>query len=520
MTFETALSGLNGASKALDVTGDNISNANTIGFKLAQTHFADIFAASVAGAAASSMGLGSGANNVVQSFKQGAINSTNNPLDMAINGRGFFRMDDNGAISYTRNGQFHAVGELDSAGGTYTPAQLATQRLYVVNDDGHRLMGYNADYTTNPTGTISTASPPTDILIDTNMPASATTNAAMGLNLDSRAPYVAGAFDPYDPSTYNIQSSVRTYDAAGKRYDLTTYYANVAANTWRVDTTLKPDVSALGYPMVVTAGANDQFTIQLNGGGAQTVTLPANAAGYVDSSDLKKAFQAAVDSALGVGQATVMLNGSHLDVLPAAAGGSVVLGEGNGAMAAYFGDTQPAGLLTFDSFGKLSPLNQSFAMTYQAGPGNIQLDFSGTTQYASTSGVNSAIADGYGSGQMTSLSVGADGVINANYSNSQSRKVAQVVLANFANSAGLVKQGDNRWLASAQSGAEQLDTPANANAKTSLGLGSLSGAAVESSNIDLGAEMINLITQQRYYQANAQAIKTQDQVLQTLSNIR
>ena len=128
MSFQQALSGLNASSQALDVLGNNIANANTVGFKSAEVHFSDVFANSLAGSGASQVGIGAAISGIQQAFSQGNVTATNNPLDISINGGGFFRMDRNGEITYTRNGQFH----LDNAG-------------FIVNDQAMRVMGYPAD---------------------------------------------------------------------------------------------------------------------------------------------------------------------------------------------------------------------------------------------------------------------------------------------------------------------------------------------------------------------------------------
>jgi flagellar hook protein FlgE len=102
MGFQQGLSGLNAASKSLDVIGNNISNANTVGFKQAQVQFADVYANSLSGASANAVGIGVRVSTIAQQFTQGNISSTNNPLDTAINGNGFFRMIKNGAVTYTQ----------------------------------------------------------------------------------------------------------------------------------------------------------------------------------------------------------------------------------------------------------------------------------------------------------------------------------------------------------------------------------------------------------------------------------
>jgi len=122
MSFQQGLSGLNAAAKNLAVIGNNVANASVVGFKSSQAQFADVFASSLSGSGGIQVGIGTQVKAVAQQFSQGNITATNNPLDIAINGKGFFRMSQNGAVSYSRNGQFHP----DNAG-------------YVVNADNLRL---------------------------------------------------------------------------------------------------------------------------------------------------------------------------------------------------------------------------------------------------------------------------------------------------------------------------------------------------------------------------------------------
>jgi flagellar hook protein FlgE len=144
----------------------------------------------------------------------------------------------------------------------------------------------------------------------------------------------------------------------------------------------------------------------------------------------------------------------------------------------------------------------------------FDLDFRGSTQYGSNFSVNSLTQDGYTSGKLSGFSIAPDGQILGQYSNGQAKTLGQVVLANFANPQGLTPLGNNQWQETSESGLPLIGTPASGS------LGALQSAAVEDSNVDLTAELVNMITAQRVYQANAQTIKTQDQVLQTLVNLR
>jgi flagellar hook protein FlgE len=144
----------------------------------------------------------------------------------------------------------------------------------------------------------------------------------------------------------------------------------------------------------------------------------------------------------------------------------------------------------------------------------FKIDFNSSTQFGSASSVDRLTQGGYSSGSLTGLSAGADGVIVGRYSNGQTRNLGQLVLATFANSNGLQPLGNNQWALSSVSGPELIGAPGAGSR------GVLQSSSIEESNVDLTAELVNMITQQRNYQANAQTIKTQDQIMQTLVNLR
>jgi len=155
----------------------------------------------------------------------------------------------------------------------------------------------------------------------------------------------------------------------------------------------------------------------------------------------------------------------------------------------------------------------SFSITPTDGsttPQALTLDLSGTTQYGSANGVNNLAQDGYASGTLSNFSIGADGTITGNYSNGQTMALGQIVLANFNNPNGLLNLGGNQFQETTASGVAQVSTPGSTNH------GTLTGGALEASNVDLTNQLVDLITAQRNYQANAQTIKTQQTVDQTL----
>jgi flagellar hook protein FlgE len=402
MSFQQGLSGLNAAAKNLDVIGNNVANAGTVGFKQSQTQFADVYANSLTGAGGSGVGIGTKVAQIAQQFTQGNITSTNNPLDIAINGGGFFRMDTGGEVTYQRNGQF----QLDRMG-------------FIVNPTGARLTGYTA----NAAGVLSTGSPAPLSINTADLAPRVTSEVGAVLNLDSRSTSLAAAsFDMNDPTTFHSSTSVSVYDSLGNQHSLQTYYVKTAPGTWSV------------FASTDGAAATAAGTLSFDSSGALTTAMPFT-----------------IPVAVTTGAAT---------------------------------------------------------------PFNVDVDFTGSTQFGSSFSVNTLNQDGYTSGRLAGFNIGADGVLLGRYTNGQSAVLGQVVLASFANPNGLQPTGNNMWAETSTSGTPLVGTPDSGN------LGVLQSSAVEDSNVDLTAELVNLITAQRVYQANAQTIKAQDAVLQTLVNLR
>lgn len=145
-------------------------------------------------------------------------------------------------------------------------------------------------------------------------------------------------------------------------------------------------------------------------------------------------------------------------------------------------------------------------------PGSI--DYTDTTQFGNDSTVDRLIQGGYAAGSLVGVGVSSDGILQGRYSNSQSRNLGQVVLANFSDPNGLLNLGNNEWSETSTSGPPLLGAPGTGTRAV------IQSATVEDSNVDLTKELVDMISAQRNYQANAQTIKTQDQVMQTLVNLR
>jgi flagellar hook protein FlgE len=199
------------------------------------------------------------------------------------------------------------------------------------------------------------------------------------------------------------------------------------------------------------------------------------------------------------------LNGS----VPAAA--TPMTFDSTGALLTPAGP--PIGIFPQTFSPEPDPINAP-GVTTGANPMAFNLDLGASTQYGNIFGVNSLRQDGYTSGRLAGLSISSDGTVQGRYSNGQSRDLAQVVLGNFTNPNGLNSLGNNQWAETADSGQPLIGVPGSGS------LGAIQSAAIEESNVDLTAELVNMITYQRAYQANSQTIKTQDQIMQTIVNIR
>lgn len=256
MSFQQGLSGLAAAAKNLDVVGNNVANSNTVGFKSSQIQFADVYASSLTGAGSSQIGIGVQVAAVSQQFTQGNVTATNNPMDIAINGGGFFRVSDNGAISYTRNGQF----QFDKEG-------------YIVTTSGARLTGYAAD----STGALSTGAPVEINISTTDLAPQTTSTVDAELTLDSNSDIidtVTHPFSPTDPDSYNSSTSLTVYDSLGNAEVFQMFFIKTAANTWDVQALTDPDAyaanPATGFASVGTLGFTSSGMID-----TATTTFPS-----------------------------------------------------------------------------------------------------------------------------------------------------------------------------------------------------------------------------------------------------
>ena len=436
MSFQQGVSGLTASARNLEVIGNNVANASTVGAKVARAEFADVYARAISGGS-SSIGLGVSQTAVTQQFSQGSFQSTDNPLDMAINGGGFFQLKDaGGMLQYTRNGQF----KVDRDG-------------FITNTQGAKLIGYPA----NAQGKLVPGQSQPLSLPTAGIKPSITANVKLELNLDARGratrdPAVTPVINFNDAKTYNNATSVNVYDSKGQEVALTYYFQKsdpvLAPDTWSVY------AAANGTPVNRDLAGNPQAiaTLKFPSDGSAPIN-PANPAPPL----------------------------APIPLPPIA--------------FAVPATTNSQGVVT-------EPI------------ASVKLDMAQLTQYGAIFGVTNVTQDGFPPGQLSSIKIQPNGIVMASYSSGQSTPIGQVQIATFRNVQGLQPLGGNAWSSTYESGDAITGTPGAGN------LGVLQAGVVEQSNVDLTNELVQMMVAQRIYQANAQTIKTQDSILQTLVNLR
>jgi flagellar hook protein FlgE len=406
MPFRIALSGLNAAQTDLSVTGNNVANASTSGFKGSRAEFADVYAVAFEGIGSLATGNGVAVSGISQNFSQGNIDFTERNLDLAVSGQGFFVLNGSSGQSFSRSGAFNIDRE-----GMVVNASAQRLQVFPAISGG----GFN-------TGVLSDVQ-----LLTSDGPPKATTSLDVTLNLSSSDSVpTTTPFDPTDPTSFNNSTSTVVYDSLGGPHASTLYYVKSATlNQWNA------------YQYV------DGNVVQ--SGGASPVSITFNADGTLNTPSS----------------------------IPYDA-----IASGTGAL-----------------------------------PIQLSVNYSKSTQFGSSFSVNGLSQDGFTTGRLSGIDIDNEGVVFARYTNGQSDPLGKVALATFANVGGLAQQGNTAWTQSFESGDLVLGEANTAS------FGLVQSGALESSNVDIAASLVNLITAQRNFQANAQVISAADTVTQTIINI-
>ena len=553
--FGISVSGIKNSQKHIDVTSNNISNTNSYGFKKSRAEFADVYANSVFTNSKTNSGMGVQNTVVSQQFVQGALSGdTGNPLDMAIQGNGFFVLEGPGsdAQTFTRNGAFQinkegfvvtAMGDYlqgwdVNPDGTTTSLDLSnTHNIRLPADTGAPQMSTNISIGVNLPADKDNLKPnlptPNDPFTGAPWAPQAPTDPQYGIKRNPATGAVAadGAvtqyftdFDPKNASTYTASTSQTIHDSLGRAHTLTYYMLKMGPeskdsnnNVW----TVIPFVD--GYPVDIASqgtGADAQYP--------SIISVPESSKSSVAGANF-----------FGF-KCTFLPNGEMKNTIP----GKLELCNPNDQNANTManslreqlfgppGDANNTGVLANTVFD-LTFENRTGAQAKDSiytgldgslhtalGKGidpvqKLNIQFSASQYGSSNFSVSQAPTnDGYATGILIGMSVDENGIIQCEYSNGQVKNIAKVAMADFANQQGLTKIGDTQWKQSNASG-EAIAKEANSGSA-----GSIKGSNLELSNVDLTNELVELITAQRNYQANAQSLQTQNTVMDSILNIR
>lgn len=464
--MSSGISGVDCMSSMMSVISNNVANVNSIAQKGSSVTFQDVLAGSYG---PDTVGNGASLAFVKTDFGDGPVEATSNPTDMAISGKGFFMLRDplqTEANLYSRDGQF----KLTDPVGAGDPNALYS----LTSPDGYKLQGINLGSVTPQTGKVE------DIVIQRALPPKATENVTVAVNLQNDPAKVEQIDQPLYSSwngtkspaiadgNYDFHTVTSAYDDSGNKFDLTIYFDHTTnANEQEFLVTCDP--------------AMDQRLI--NGGPARYSDPPLPSTG-----------------ALMYGKLSFNSSGEIADI--------------------SCWNVPAVGPLVPDPANRLQPVpgtdSYKFAYNTSGGDNNLSANLNfgqgpiQTTSYASDSFTLFQNQDGYGKGYLESVSVDKDGVITGSYSNDQNVKQAQVALADFSNYRGLTLGNGNNFLASSDAGQRVLSTAGQDS------LGTISGNALEDSNVDLGKQFTDLILTQRSFQANAKSISTADEIYQTV----
>ncbi|MTJ01010.1 flagellar hook protein FlgE [Idiomarina piscisalsi] len=401
MSFNIALSGINASQKDLDVTANNISNVKTSGFKQSRAEFADVYATSIFNAGNTKVGDGVLTSSVAQQFSQGTLDFTENSLDMAISGNGFFATTDglgSRDMTYTRSGAFKLNSD-----------------KFIVDNQGNFLQGYQVNRNSGATTSTSLATTQPIRVPDVAGAPQQTENIFTSFNVDARltnipdnggGPPPTSNFDPDSPSTYNASTSATVYDSLGESHILSTYYVKRGSNQWDVYATFDGKEIDMG----TTANAN---------GGAES------AAGSVG-----RRISFNPDGTPNVAAPNITFPEAIIDLSGSDPNGDPYLTNGAD-------DTQTVQFNFQDETGTTAP-----------------------TQFASDFEVTTLDQDGTTVGRLTNVDISKSGAIAATYSNGDVQYLGQVALVRFANEQGLTQIGGTKWRESISSG-EPLSGEAN-----------------------------------------------------------
>jgi flagellar hook protein FlgE len=469
------VSGLKNHQTRMDIIGNNIANVNTVGYKKSRVSFQEMLSQNLRGASSPTkdrgginpiqVGLGMSLASIDVIHTSGSFESTGKNTDLAIEGEGFFVLGSGDEVYYTRAGNFDFdfnMSFYNKSNGMFVKGILA-----------------DANGEINPKGEIV----PINLNSHLSSPPHATSNIDFGKNLDSRA---------------SLQTGTETVG-----------HTTGTPTILTLDTTSLPITGITiedSSGNVLTEGAPDGFTVNYHTG---EVTIAAGAASENYTINYQMAnYGTSVsifDSKGDVHTVNVYFTKTAYNTWEVVTFLDNQLNSGG------------RGMLTFDPVnGKLTSSTVTNVVQTVDGADELDftLDFGNVTEYADNFTITYTNQNGYAAGDLQGISVDTRGIMTGTFSNGQRRNLAQVVIATFANPAGLLKTGSNLYIASSNSGEPNVGLPNQG------GRGLIKPETLEMSNVDLSQEFVDMIITQRGFQANSRIITTSDQILEELVNLR
>jgi flagellar hook protein FlgE len=544
-SFSIPLSGLEADSTALNTIANNLANLNTTAFKAQTANFSDLFYQQV-GSAGSGDPIQAGAGTLISSistdFSNGSTSPTGNSSDVALDGTGFFVVQNNGEVEYTRDGTFNVNAE-----------------GFLVTQSGLSVLGYPS-----VNGVVQTQAPlaPIQVPVGQIEAPKATQNLSITANLDANAQAAASSAFTFagnlDSSGAGspVTETIPVFDSNGTAQQLTATLTNASPTTWTYVLKLNG--------VAATAGGTGTLTFNAGTGALATPAAPLTGITFPATTDGANPLNLGWDpsSLTGTASATALtgaaqLGGSAASTTPIPVAVQLFdsLGEAHNATVTFTKDTSAAnqwdyevslptadaggavgataaGTLDFSGSGALTRINGVAANTATSvipltfaglsdGAANLNFNwnlFSAAgqptiTQVASASGASATSQDGYAGGQYTGYAIDSNGIVSATFSNSQTTAVGQLGVASVTNLQGLTRLGDNNYATTLASG------EASTGVANSGGRGAIQDSALEASNVDISSEFADLIVAQRAFEANSKAVTTFDTVAQETINL-
>lgn len=541
-SLTAGVSGLKGFQTKMDVIGNNIANVNTTGFKSSSVAFAEILSQNETKGEArfdsspslyNQIGLGVRVASISRDFSQGALSSTNTKTDLAIQGQGYFLINDGEQDLVTRAGnfKFNKDGYLVTENGLNVRGFNATA-------DGTVINGGSAENIQISFGDVFAPVRTQNIYLAGNLSANTSTKQLLiqnnALTVDTNGSLAQTTTDINDLTQTTVDLSVGDTieftgtDSAGGAIAITFTYGVANDGTTLADMITTVNAGLTDSTMSLVDGklqvlANEPSETQIVLSAAEGGT---NATGDISFSSFANSVEGSINSKV-ISNTVYDAQGNAHTLLLTFQQDSINNNQWTLNASFLEGESISAGssqTLNFDSEGNLiNPSSGTYDISFRPGNGSDSSTFSinladgevgSMTQYDGSSSANFVKQDGFAKGELTDFYIDANGLLVGTYSNGKSKNLAQIGIATVANNDALEHIGNGLFQLNTQAGDLIVGSAANLPETT------VSSGFLENSNVDLATEFTEMIVAQRAYQSNARVITTSDQLLNELTQLK